>query len=88
MEKKYFTILVVLIGLLAVSILLMGISLLLSERVFGQVSSYIAIACVVVTLIGVVIVIRSNRKHKDDDNDEEWSRTYAPLKGGAFLLHG
>lgn len=72
MEKKYFTILFVLIGLLAVSILLMGISLLLSEKVFGQVSSYIAIACVVVTLVGVVIVMRSNRKKKDDeDNDDD-----------------
>ena len=69
MEKKYFTVLIVLITLLAVSILLMGISLLLSEKVFGQVSSYIAIACVVVTLIGVVLVVRSNRKHKDDDDE-------------------
>ena len=65
MEKKNFTILIVLIALLAVSILLMSISLLLSERVFGQVSSYIAIACVVITLVGVVIVIRTNR-HNDD----------------------
>ena len=71
MEKKYFTILVILIGLLAVSILLMGVSLLLSERVFGQVSSYIAIACVLVTLVGVVLVIRSNRKHKNDDDSEQ-----------------
>lgn len=71
MEKKYFTVLVILIGLLAVSILLMGISLLLSEKVFGQVSSYIAIACVVVTLVGVVLVIRSNRRHKDDEDNEE-----------------
>lgn len=70
MEKKYFTVLIVLITLLAVSILLMGISLLLSEKVFGQVSSYIAIACVVVTLVGVVLVVRSNRKHKDDDDIE------------------
>ena len=71
MEKKYFTVLVILIGLLAVSILLMGISLLLSEKVFGQVSSYIAIACGVVTLVGVVLVIRSNRKHKNDEDNEE-----------------
>ena len=71
MEKKYFTILVILIGLLAVSILLMGISLLLSEKVFGQVSSYIAIACVVITLVGVVLVIRSNRKHKDNDDGDK-----------------
>lgn len=73
MEKKNFIVLIILIALLAVSILLMSISLLLSERVFGQVSSYIAISCVAVTLIGVVIVIRMNRKkNKDaeDDSDE------------------
>ena len=56
MEKKNFTVLIILIALLAVSILLMSVSLLLSERVFGQVSSYIAIACVVVTLIESIIV--------------------------------
>ena len=68
MEKKNFIILIVLIALLAVSILLMSISLLLSERVFGQVSSYIAIACVLVTLVGVVIVIRMNSKNQDDED--------------------
>ena len=68
MEKKNFIILMVFIALLAVSILLMGISLLLSEKVFGQVSSYIAIACVVITLVGVVIVMIGNRRHKDDDD--------------------
>lgn len=66
MEKKNFTVLIILITLLAISILLMSISLLLSERVFGQVSSYIAIACVIVTLIGVVIVMRMNRKKKKE----------------------
>lgn len=68
MEKKNFTVLIVLISLLAVSILLMGLSLLIDERVFGQISSYIAIACVVVTLVGVVIVIRSNRRNNDNDD--------------------
>ena len=68
MGKKNFTVLIILIALLAVSILLMSVSLLLSERVFGQVSSYIAIACVVVTLVGVVIIIVNNRRHKDDDD--------------------
>ena len=70
MEKKNFTVLIILIALLAVSILLMSISLLLSERVFGQVSSYIAIACVVVTLVGVVIIIHANRKKSDGDDEE------------------
>ena len=68
MEKKNFTVLIILISLLAVSILLMGLSLLIDERVFGQISSYIAIACVVVTLVGVVIVIRSNRRNNDNDD--------------------
>ncbi len=71
MEKKHFTVLIILIALLAVSILLMSLSLLLSERVFGQVSSYIAIACVAVTLIGVVIVICNNRKNKNEDDDDK-----------------
>ncbi|WP_407382575.1 hypothetical protein [Ruminococcus sp.] len=68
MQKKNFIALIILISLLAISILLMSISLLLSERVFGQVSSYIAIACVIITLIGVAIIIINNRKHKDDDD--------------------
>ena len=71
MEKKNFTVLIVLIALLAISILLMGISLLLSEKVFGQVSSYIAIACVIVTLVGVVVVIRNTHKKHDDEDDSE-----------------
>ena len=71
MDKKNFTVLIVLIALLAISILLMGISLLLSEKVFGQVSSYIAIACVIVTLIGVVVVIRDTHKKNDDEDDNE-----------------
>ena len=71
MEKKNFTVLIVLIALLAIGILLMGISLLLSEKVFGQVSSYIAIACVIVTLVGVVVVIRNTHKKNDDEDDGE-----------------
>ena len=70
MNKKNFKYLIILITLLAVSILLMGISLILSERTFGMVSSYIAIACVVVTLVGVVLIIRSNHKNKDQDEDD------------------
>jgi len=71
MEKKNFTVLFILIAMLAVCIVLMGISLLMSERVFGQVSSYLALACIVVSLVGVIIVIRSNRKNKkNNDNDK------------------
>ena len=68
MEKKNFTVLFILIAMLAICIVLMGISLLMSERVFGQVSSYLAIACVVVSLVGVVVVVRSNRKDKKNDD--------------------
>ena len=71
MDKKYFTVMIILISLLAVSILLMSISLLLSERVFGQVSSYIAIACVAVTLIGVVIILINNRRRKKNSPKDE-----------------
>lgn len=70
MEGKNFKYLIILISLLAISILLMGISLVLSEKTFGMISSYIAIACVVVTLVGVVVIIRSNHKKKKDDDDE------------------
>ena len=73
MESKNFKYLIILISLLAVSILLMGISLVLSEKTFGMISSYIAIACVVVTLVGVVIIIRSNHKNRknSEENDED-----------------
>ena len=64
MEKRNFIFLIAMITLLAISILLMSIALLASERTFGVVSSYIAIACVVVTLIGVVVVVRTNHKNK------------------------
>lgn len=71
MGKKNFTALIIFIALLAVSILLMGVSLLLSERAFARVSSYIAIACVVITLIGVVFVIVRNIRNKDKDEYDE-----------------
>ena len=71
MGKKNFTALIIFIALLAVSILLMGVSLLLSERAFARVSSYIAIACVVITLIGVVFVIITNIRNKGKDEFDE-----------------
>lgn len=71
MKNKNFTVLFILIAMLAVCILLMGISLLMSERVFGQVSSYLAIACIVVSLVGVVVVVRSNRKNKNNNDKDK-----------------
>ena len=47
------------------SILLMSVSLMLKERTFGQVSGYLAIACVAITLVGVAIIIRSDLHHKN-----------------------
>ena len=66
MEKKNFIVLIILMILLILSILLMGIALLVHERTFGQVSGYLAIASVVITLIGVLIIIRATKRHKDD----------------------
>lgn len=63
--NKSIIFMLILMGLLIACIILMGVSLLLSERAFGQVSSYIAIASIVVTLVGVVIIIRSDRHHKN-----------------------
>jgi len=37
------------------------VSLLVDAQVFGQISSYIAIACVVLSLIGVLIMLRKSK---------------------------
>lgn len=66
MEKKNFIVLIILMILLILCIVLMGVSLLVRERTFGQVSGYLAIASVVITLVGVLIIMRSNKRHKDD----------------------
>ena len=65
MEKKNFIVLIILMVLLVLCIALMGISLLIRERTFGQVSGYLAIASVVITLVGVVIILRTNKSRKD-----------------------
>ena len=73
MERKNFITLIVFISLLAICIALMSISLLVSEKTFGIVSSYIAIGCVAVTLIGIAVVIfrsRRDKKSRSDDPDE------------------
>ena len=66
MDKKNLISLIVLMVLLVACIVLMGASLLIGERTFGQVSGYIAIACIVITLVGVVIIIRSNKHNKGE----------------------
>ena len=65
MEKKNFIALIILMILLVLSIILMGVSLLVRERLFGQVSGYIAIASIAITLVGVVIIILLNKRNKD-----------------------
>lgn len=65
MDKKNFIFLIVLMVLLIACIAMMGVSLLVKERTFGQVSGYLAIGAVVITLIGVVVILRSNKHNKD-----------------------
>ena len=64
MEKKNFILLIIFMILLVLCIALMGVSLLVRERLFGQVSGYIAIAAIVITLVGVFLIIRSNKSNK------------------------
>ncbi len=66
MDKKNLIFLIVLMVMLFACIVLMGVSLLVKERTFGQVSGYLAIGAIVITLIGVVVIIRSNRHNKDE----------------------
>ena len=66
MDKKNLIFLIVLMALLIGCIALMGVSLLVKERTFGQVSGYLAIGAIVITLVGVLIIIRSNRHNKDE----------------------
>lgn len=53
--------LILLSALLFICIVLMLVSLLIDAQTFGQISSYIAIACVVLSLIGVLIMLRRNK---------------------------
>ncbi len=66
MDKKNLIFLIVLMVMLFACIVLMGVSLLVKERIFGQVSGYLAIGAIVITLIGVVVIIRSNRHNKNE----------------------
>ena len=48
-------------SLLFVCIMLMVSALLMDAETFGEVSSYFSIVCVLLSLIGVVIMIRKNK---------------------------
>ncbi|MBQ8056957.1 MAG: hypothetical protein IJ275_01335 [Ruminococcus sp.] len=53
--------LIMLSVLLFVCIAMMVASLLMDAETFGQVSGYISIVCVVLSLIGVLIMLRKNK---------------------------
>ena len=71
MPKKKLALIITIIALLAVCIAMMVVALLISERTFAQISAYIAIACVVIALVGIVIIIRSNAKVDKELSKEE-----------------
>lgn len=60
MLKKLIIISVALI----LCIVMMVSSLIMDEKTFGQVSSYLSIACVVLSLAGVVFILRQDKKRK------------------------
>ena len=60
MLKKLIIISVALI----LCIVMMVSSLIMDEKTFGQVSSYLSIACVVLSLAGVVFILRQDKKKK------------------------
>ena len=70
MEKKKVALVITLIVFLALCIAMMVVALLTSEKTFGQISAYIAIACVVLGLVGMVILIRFNAKEKKEYENE------------------
>lgn len=49
---------------LVLCIAMMVASLLIDEKTFGQVSSYLSIGCVLLSIVGVVYVLRSEGKDK------------------------
>jgi len=66
MSKKTMIILISMMALLVACIALMSVSLLIRERSFGMVSGYIAIAAIVITVVGVVILMVSNKHNKQN----------------------
>lgn len=56
--------LVLIIVLLLVCIAMMVSALLMSAETFAKVSSYFSIVCVLLSIIGVVLIIRNYKKNK------------------------
>lgn len=53
--------LILLSSLLFLCILMMLIALFTDAETFGQISGYFSIACVIMSLIGVLIMLRRNK---------------------------
>lgn len=53
--------LILISALLFLCIVMMLVSLFTDAETFGQISGYISIVCVVVSLIGVLIMLRRNK---------------------------
>lgn len=66
MPKRKLYMIIALIVLLCVCIALMLVSLLSSQATFAKISSYIAIFGVLISLIGVVMIIRMNSSTKEN----------------------
>lgn len=58
MHKK----LVFIMALLLLCIAMMVVSLVISAETFAQISSYFSIACVLISLVGVVFIIRGHKE--------------------------
>jgi len=52
---------------LVLCIAMMVVSLLIDEKTFGQVSSYLSIGCVLLSIVGVLFVLRSENKKNNKD---------------------
>lgn len=80
MQKNKKALIIVLICVLVVCIALMFVALLVSEKSFAEISAYIAIACVVLALVGVVIIIRTNSKAKQSEIERQIRETEQKIK--------
>lgn len=53
--------LILISALLFVCIVMMCVSLFADAEVFGQISGYFSIVCVVLSLVGVLIMVKKNK---------------------------
>lgn len=62
MYKKLIFIVVLLLACIA----MMVSALLMSAETFAKLSSYFSLVCVALSIVGVVLIIRNNKKNKKD----------------------